>query len=923
MPVQPGTRLGPYEVLAPVGAGGMGEVYKARDTRLDRTVAIKVLPSHVASNPELKQRFEREAKTLAALSHPHICPVFDVGQQDGIDYLVMEYLEGQTLAQRVEKGALSLDQALQYATQIADALDKAHRQGIVHRDLKPGNIMLTTQGAKLLDFGLAKLKPPSAVASLSMLPTQDSPMTAPGTILGTFQYMAPEQLEGQEADARTDLFAFGCVLYEMLTGRKAFEGKTHASLIAAILQVEPPLVSTIQPIAPRALDRVVKKCLAKQADDRWQSARDLRDELKWVAEPGAMAGDASAAIPAKPAVPPVAWRRSLPWAVAAGALIVAIGVLVLWAPWRNVASPAPLRLNAELGADLVSVPGPGAATILSPDGAVVAFVAQKGGSGSAQLYVRRLNQLQAVLLSGTDGATNPFFSPDGQRIAFFASGTLKTISVTGGAAAALCDAPNARGGAWGEDGTIVFSPDNTPGTSLLRVSSAGGKPASLTSLAEGEVTQRWPQVLPGGKAVLFTSSSNTTAFNDANLVVQLLPSGARKIVQRGGYYGRYLPSGLGSPTREGGHLVYMHDGTLFAAPFDLDRLEVTGQPVPALEGVASNPASGAAQFAESASGTLVYSPGQSNTGIPIHWMDHEGKTTPLRATIAVWFNLVFALDGRRLALEIFEGQGDIWVYEWARDTLTRLTFDLANDRKPVWSPAGRGIAFASARADKSTLNLYWQRADGTGDAQRLTEGKNNQYPASWHPSGTFLAFEEQSPATAYDLMILPLKGDDVSGWTPGSPTVFLNTPFAEREPMFSPDGQWLAYQSNESGRGDVDVYVRPFPGPGGKWQISAGGGTYPVWSRTKHELFYGTPNGQIMVAPYAVEGDSFRAGKPRLWSDGRHALFGNRMFDLHPDGDRFALAPAPQTLAGTRQDHVTFIFNFFDELRRIAPVAER
>ena len=397
-------------------------------------------------------------------------------------------------------------------------------------------------------------------------------------------------------------------------------------------------------------------------------------------------------------------------------------------------------------------------------------------------------------------------------------------------------------------------------------------------------------------------------------MVQALPTGTRTVVQRGGYHGRYLPSG---------HLVYLHDGTLFAAPFDLDRLAVTGPPVPALEGVTSNANTGGAQFAVSASGTLVYLPGQStSTGFPIHWMDHEGKTTPLRATPANWFNPVFAPDGRRLAVDILDGNGrDVWVYEWARDTLTRLTFDPTDDRKPVWTPDGRRIVFASTRADKSTTNLYWQRADGTGDAQRLTESKNQQFPASWHPSGKFLAFEEINPQTGYDLMILPMEGDEASGWKPGKPTVFLNSPFAEREPMFSPDGRWLAYVSNETGRNEV--YVRPFPGPGGKWQISIAGGDYPTWSRAKRELFYGAPNGQIMIASYAVEGDSFRAEKPRLWSDGRFVARGlNRMFDLHPDGTRFALAASAQAAGGAKQDKVVFFFNFFDELRRVAPRAK-
>ena len=583
-------------------------------------------------------------------------------------------------------------------------------------------------------------------------------------------------------------------------------------------------------------------------------------------------------------------------------------MLVLWVPWRKPSPPTPVRLSAQLGADVSLAVGAGDAVSLSPDGSVIAFVAQKGAGTRPQLYVRRLTQLQAAPLSGTEDADSPFFSPDGQSIGFFAGGKLKKISVMGGAANFVCDAPNGRGGAWSEDDTIVFLP-NTVG-SVMRVSSAGGTPEPLSALAESETTQRWPQVLAGGKAVLFTSGGGGGG-NDANLVVQALPTGTRTVVQRGGYHGRYLPSG---------HLVYLHDSTLFAVPFDLDRRMVTGPPVPVLEGVASNEFSGGAQFAVSASGTLVYLPGQATSNsMPIQWMAREGKTTPLRSDPASWGNLLFAPDGRRLALQIVAGPPDIWVYEWARESLTRLTSDPARDEKPVWTPDSRRIVYASARADKSTANLYWQRADGTGDTQRLTESINNQLPASWHPSGKFLAFEEVNAAASSDLMILPMEGDELSGWKPGRPTVFLHSTFQAHEPMFSPDGRWLAYSSNEAGRSEV--YVRPFPGPGGKSLISTGGGSLPTWSRTKHELFYAL-NGQIMVVPYAVEGDAFRAEKPRLWSEGRFVTRGlTRMFDLHPDGERFAIAA--QGPGGAKQDHVTFIFNFFDELRRIAPATRK
>ena len=929
MSLSAGTRLGPYEIVAPIGAGGMGEVYRARDTKLNRDVALKILPDAFASDPDRLARFTREAQVLASLNHPNIAHIYGLDRQDGREgqegtvgpatsFIVMELVEGEDLSQKIEglraKGSgLPIDEALPIAKQIADALEAAHEQGIIHRDLKPANIKVRPDGTvKVLDFGLAKLHERSASLSgerggMSMSPTLTFNATQAGIVLGTAAYMSPEQARGKTVDRRADIWAFGVVVFEMLTGRALFSGETITDIIAAVVTREPDL-SALPAATPSRVRDLVTRCLIKDPKQRLRDIGEARIAIeRAIVEPDAKAAIGSGS-PERLALRPAGWPRAVPWAIA-GALAAGLAaVLVFWAPWRTTPSRVVQRLSVELGADVsLATSGFGDGAILSPDGAVVAFTAQKA-SGSIQIYLRRLTQLQATALSGTDDADSPFFSPDGQWIAFFAGSKLKKISVTGGAAVTLCDAPNGRGGAWGEDGTIVFSPDSTSSVRLLRVSSAGGTPEPLTSLAEGESTQRWPQVLPGGKAVLFTGGT-AGAYEDANIVVQPLPSGARKVVQRGGYHGRYLPSG---------HLVYLHDGTLFAAPFDLDRLEVTGQPVPALEGVTSNSASGSAQFAVSATGTLVYLPGRSTGGVPIHWMTHDGKTTPLRATLANWFDPQFAPDGRRLAIRINDGPPDIWVYEWARDTLTRLTFDPTDDRKPVWTPDGRRIVFASSRVDKSTLNLYWQRADGTGDAQRLTESKNLQVPASWHPSGKFLAFEEVNPQTGYDLMILPMEGDEASGWKPGKPTVFLNSPFAEREPMFSPDGRWLAYWSNETGRNEV--YVRPFPGPGGKWQISTDGGNYPTWSRTKHELFYGTQSAQIMVAAFTVEGGSFRAEKPRLWSDGRFMVrTTNRSFDLHPDGERFALAPAAQAPGGGKQDHVTFIFNFFDELRRLAP----
>jgi serine/threonine-protein kinase len=560
----------------------------------------------------------------------------------------------------------------------------------------------------------------------------------------------------------------------------------------------------------------------------------------------------------------------------------------------------------------------GTAATLSPDGSVLAFVGQTAVGGASQLYVRPLASLEASPLSGTDNARNPFFSPDGRSIAFFADRKLKKVAVAGGAAVTICDAPDDRGGTWSEDGTIVFAPLGRAG--LQRVSAAGGTPEVLTTPdpAAEEITHRWPHALPGGRAVLYTAHSVVGDFEDATIVAQPLPDGPRSIVQRGGYHGRYLASG---------HLVYMHEGRLFAAPFDPGRLALTGQPVPALEGVATAPGFAGAHFAASNRGTLVYLPGPAWGSRRILWMDPEGKTEPLRSMPDAYLGLRFSPDGQKLAIDIQEGgQRDVWLYEWERDTLSRLTVGPALDQAPIWTPDGRRIVFASDRSAKGTWNLYWQQSDGAGDAERLTESPNPQSPSSWHPTGMFLAFGEQHPRTSFDIMILPMEGDESSGWRPGKPYSFLSTDDAESSPAFSPDGRWLAYHTLDTGR--ADVFVRPFPGPGGKWQISTGGGRYPVWSRSGKEILFQVDDGSVWAATYAAEGHSFRAAKPRMWSSGRMPLLMlppstvggvTRAFDPHPDGRRLAVLWPKQEGTAAGQSHLVFIQNFFDELRRIAP----
>jgi Tol biopolymer transport system component len=907
MALASGTRLGSYEVLAQIGAGGMGEVYQAHDTKLGRDVAIKVLPEAFAHDPERLSRFQREAKMLASLNHPNIATIHGLEQSGATSYLVMELVSGETLQERVKRdGAIPIEEALGIAKQIAEALEAAHEKAIIHRDLKPANVKLTPEGkVKVLDFGLAKaFADDSATEDLSNSPTLSRAATMQGVILGTAAYMSPEQARGKTVDKRTDIWAFGCVLYELLTGKQAFTGEDITEILAAVVKSEPDWTALPVTVPGKGRD-LLRHCLQKDKRLRLRDAGDAQIEIQeaLAAPPTPLAAAAGAATRS--------WRERLAWAAAAVFVVTTIAFAIGFV-LRAPKPPLPMRLTAEIGADanLYTTYGPSA--ILSPDGTQLALVAS-GADQKRRIYVRSINQLQATALSGTENARDPFFSPDGQWLGFFADGKLKKVSVQGGAAVTLCDASNDRGGSWGEDGTIVFTPDNR--VALFRVSSAGGTPQPLTMLDKqaGEATQRWPQVLPGGKAVLFTS--NTTGgtlagFEDSNIVVYSMASGQRKTLQHGGFYARYLPSG---------HLVYMHEGTLFAVPFDLKRLEVTSQPAPILEGVVTAPLFAGAQFSFSETGDLVYVAGHSGgVNVSIYWMDREGKFTPLRQTPSAYYNLAFSPDGKRLALDIIDGKRrDIWLYEWERDTLTRLTFAGEANSFPVWTPDGQRITYSSVDKDGRN-NLWWIRADGAGDTQRLTEGKSPQFSGSWRPDGKVMAFTQQNVDTNFDIMTFPIEGNEKSGWKPSEPKPFVNSAFVESEPAFSADGRWLSYMSNESG--DFEVYVRPFPGPGGKWQVSTAGGFFPKWSRNGNELFYRTGDSKIMRVAYSVTGDSFRADKPQLWSPGQFTDRGvNYNFDVHPDGKRFAVLKTPGSEQTAAVNKVSFIFNFFDELRSKFP----
>jgi Tol biopolymer transport system component len=904
MALASGTRLGSYEVVAQIGAGGMGEVYRAHDTKLGRDVAIKVLPANFVNDPERLSRFQREARMLAALNHANIATIYGLEQSGSVTCLVMELVPGETLAERVKAGRLPVEEALKIAVQIAEALEAAHEKSIIHRDLKPANVKVTPEGkVKVLDFGLAKaFAGDSTTEDLSNSPTLSMAATMQGVIMGTAAYMSPEQAKGKPVTKATDIWAFGCVLYELLSGHAAFEGDDITEILAAVVRAEPDWIR-LPESTPQSIRLLLRRCLRKDKRQRLQDATGVRIEIE-----DTLTAPATAAAPTF-APGTRGWRERVAWLVVSSALaLIAIAFAIGFA-LRAPKPSQPMRLSAEIGVDASLDTTLGSSAILSPDGTRLALVAS-GADQKRRIYIRSLDQLQATALSGTEGAFNPFFSPDGKWIGFFADGKLKKISVQGGAAITLCDAPNGRGGSWGEDGTIVFVPEFR--VALSKVSSAGGTPQPLTTLDKqaGEITQRWPQVLPGGKAVLFTSSriaGTGAGFEDAEIVMYSMDSGQRKTVQRGGFHARYLPSG---------HLVYMHEGTLFAVPFDLKRQEVTGQPAPVLEGVVTAPDNGGAQFSFSETGSLVYVAGRSGgQNVSIYWMDREGKFTPLRGTPGDYSNPAFSPDGKRLALQINDGKRtDIWVYEWERDALTRLTFGGEANSFPVWTPDGQRITYSSV--DKGgTYNLWWIRADGAGDAQRLTESKSAQYARSWRFDGKVLAFNQANPT--YDIMTLSVEGNEKSGWKPVEPKPFLSSPFIEQSPAFSPDGRWIAYHSTESGI--FEVYVRPFPGPGGKWQISTGGGFIPKWSGNGKELFYRTvADSKIMVVTYTASGGSFHADKPQLWSPGQFTDrgLGTYNFDLHPDGKRFAVLKAPGTGQTAAVDKVSFIFNFFDEISR-------
>jgi len=901
MTLQRGTTLGAYEITEPLGSGGMGEVYRARDSRLKREVAIKVLPEALASDPDRLARLQREAEVLASLNHAHIAQIHGLEQIDGTTALIMELVEGPTLADRLVHGAMPLEEALPAAKQIAEALEAAHERGVIHRDLKPANIKIRPDGTvKVLDFGLAKaVEPVAAVAGMSRSPTITTPaMTQAGVILGTAAYMSPEQARGAAADKRADVWAFGVVLHEMLAGRRLFDEGSVPDTLAAVLKGEVRLDSLPRD-TPASVKGLIGRCLTRDVRRRLRDIGEARIAIEEaIANPrAALSSDSpSDATAARPR----AWRRGLPWAFA---LIAAVIVVIdVWDPWRAAPPRGNVtRLIAEFGAEATPVMDVGTNVLLSSDGRLLAVVARPRAGDRSRLYIRSLEQLEATPLQGTEGARNPFFSPDNLWIGFFADGKLKKVSVNGGVPVTLCDAQDDRGGSWSEAGWITFSARSGE-SPLFSVSSDGGTPKPLTSLDGAEITHRWPQVLPGGDKVLFTAHAATGDYENANIVVQSVATGQRTIVHRGGYYARYLPTG---------HLVWVSQGRLFAAAFDIERLAIDGPSSAVLTDVASAPGTGGAQITFARDGTFAYIAGRSGqTAATLQWLNRDGTLQPMRSATTTYGSTVrFSPDGERLGLTIREGQFDIWLYEWKRDFLVRLSTTVqSRNADPVWTPDGRRITFRSSRS--GVENIFWQRTDGTSEAQRLTESKVVQFPLSWHPNGRFLAYREFEKETGSDIWILPFDGDEASGWKPGQPKVFAGGRSEETAAAFSPDGRWLAYQSDESGR--TEVYVSPFPGPGGRWQVTSTGGLSPRWSPKGNELFYGTPDLQIMAAPYTAQGDSFRADKPRLVSAGPVSGF-----DVHPDGQRLAVLTPEASPSSSSIGKLVFILNFSEELRRL------
>jgi Tol biopolymer transport system component len=884
MALASGTKLGPYEIVSPLGAGGMGEVYLARDTRLNRSVAVKILPSHLSKDPEAKQRFDREARTISSLNHPNICTLHDVGHQDGIDYLVMEHLEGQTLAERLSKGPLPLDQVLKYGAEICEGLERAHRSSVVHRDLKPGNIMLTKTGAKLMDFGLAKQSVASATAASGLTataktPQGSQPLTAQGTVVGTFQYMSPEQIEGKEADARSDIFALGAVLYEMVTGKRAFEGKTPASAMAAVLEREPTPISSVQPMTPPALERLVKICLSKDPDDRWQTAHDVGLQLKQIAEG---ASQASA-----PAMPVPQHKRGNAWVwVLTGILGVVAGVALVLAYLAShrdvrvlrVELNPPDKMQFNLSGDH------GGPAMISPDGRYIVFSAY--GSGGAQLYLRSLDSTSPQALSGTEGAMFPFWSPDSRSVAFFTDDKLKRIEVSGGTPVTICGSTLGRGGSWNQDGTIVAALSYNTG--LSQVPASGGTPIPITMIDGVHYSShRWPWFLPDGKHFLYIAVKHNAPTS---------PETAVFLASLDGKENRLLFHTLSNPIYASGRLLFQRENSLVAQSFDPSNGKFSGEPQTLSENVQFDPGLWRMNLGVSTDGMMLYASGTASGTEILTWYDRSGKRLGTVGEQGEFYDLDLSPDEKKVATtELNTAIATIWIRDLASNLKTRLTFSDGAHLTPLWSPDGKEVAFTSNQQAAISVKTIGSSAP----ERTLLSSPNPIYQAisDWSRDGRYLMYE-QGTGVNTDLWVLPLSGDSKPfPYTSGS-----------SRGAFSPDGHWVAYVGQEGGR--PEVFVAPFPWTGAKWQVSNGGGAGPRWRADGKELFYFDFNG---VTAVEVDGarSAFQVGSSKLLF--RLPLRGimSREYAPSHDGQRF-LAVTPSE--GSSQS-LTLVQNWPAELK--------
>jgi serine/threonine protein kinase/Tol biopolymer transport system component len=899
MTLSSGVRLGPYEILSPLGAGGMGEVYRAKDTRLDRDVAIKVLSETFARDPERVARFQREAKLLASLNHPTIAAIYGFEEHNDIRFLVLELVEGPTLAERLRSGPMPVDESLDVCKQIAEAVEAAHEHGVIHRDLKPGNVKITPEGkVKVLDFGLAKaLAEDASTGNLANSPTITVEYTRPGVVLGTAAFMSPEQARGKPLDKRTDIWSFGCVLYECLVGLRPFDGETTTDVIGAILHKEPDW-SRVPPQAPPPIRLLLRRCLAKDRNRRLHDIADARIELEQAVADPTLSSSIGAMEWTTTIRRPGLWTRGLPWAFAAVAILAA--ALMGWQ--RNAGAPKSqvIRFTDTLSPNESVVVSDAPVIAVSPDGTLLAYVA--AGADGERIHLRRLDSLESKPLQGTEGAQSPFFSPDGKWLGFAVEGAIKKIAVDGGvpfAVAPLGDNP--RGAGWASDGSIVFTPSTTQG--LVRLPATGGAQRTVTSLdaEKNERTHRWPQVLPGGQAAIYTVGSRDSPENyeDARIEAVSLDTGKRTVLFEGASMARYVPPG---------YLLCARKGTLMAMPFDAQQLTVTGSPFPALSGVLMTRNSGAAHFAVSESGTLVYIPGREALAeSTLVYADRDGTVHELGVASGAYSAVSLSPDGTRLAV-VVESQhtNDIWVINLTDAGMTRLTFKGQN-LAPTWTPDGKRIAYPSARSG-GPLQFYWKPADGSGDEEVLLAATGNQmFPCSWSPDGKTLVFEAIDAKGDGDLWVLNIGPSEKA-------RPLVEGPETTRGGTVSPNGRWLAYQSDESGR--YEVYVQDFPGPGGKWQISRDGGREPRWAADGKELFF--PNGdRLMVA--AVETNAgFRAGTPGVLFEGfLRPVTGAgdyRSYSVSPDARRFYMIKPSEKQA--RPTQINVVVNWAAELKK-------